>query len=280
MPFLLTGRRAFLEELQAAASYAIVGTYPAGRNPEPRLGDVIVVNGPQVRGEAWTLRELDSVGWISPDGDAHTPFLRQAAAANWNWLQSQLPRWTALQGQAHGQVPGTTGDPTTMAPWQQDYFASIAAAGTARGNPDARAVLAWMGNFLAWRFLNEAHGFTPTDGMGYQLAILPEGGGQTPFSTWAQIGAETRRRGLSKPGGWTNVDSHYAQLAIASLAGLVDLLGDTASREALQRVLAARPNGTTPADYRQTPTHAVVTRGATRASGQVRACIPPRGSGR
>ncbi len=280
VPFLLTGRRAFLDELQAAASFAVVGTYPDGRNPEPRLGDVIVVNGGQVRSEAWTLRELDGAGWISPEDDANTPFLRQAAASNWSWLHGQLQRWTALQGQAHGQVPGANGDPTTMAPWQQDYFASIAAAGTARGNADARAVLAWMGNFLAWRFLSETLGFTATDGVGYQLAVLPEERGRMPFATWAQLGAETRRRGLSKPGGWANVDAHYAQLAIASLAGLVDLLGDAAGREALQRVLAARPNGTTPADYRQTPTHAVVTRGATRASGQVRACIPPRGTGR
>lgn len=280
VPLLLTGRRACLDELQAAASYSVVGTYPAIRNAEPRLGDVIVVNGGQVRGSAWMLRDLDNAAWISPEDDANTPFLRRAATANWSWLRAQLPRWTALQGQAHGQVPGDNRDPTTMAPWQQDYFSSTAAAGTARGNADARAVLAWTANFLAWRFLNDGVGFAASDGVAYQLPILPQGGGQTPFTTWAQIGAETRRRGLSAPGGWEGAAAHYAQLAIASLAGLVDLLGDDASREALQRVLAARPNGTTPADYRQTPTHAVVTRGATRASGQVRACIPPRGSGR
>lgn len=277
VPFLLTGRRAFLDELQAAASFAVVGTYPAGRNPEPRLGDVIIVNGPQVRAGAWALRELDSAGWISPDDDPNTPFLRQAAAANWTWLRDQLPRWSTLQGDAHGRIPGTNADPTAIAPWQQDYFASVAAAATARGNADARAVFAWMGNFLARRFLSEASGFAAADGMGYRLAIAPEGQGQPPFLRWSEIGAETRRRGWPLPGGWARADTHYAQLAIASLAGLVDLLGDPVSRQALGVVLAARPNGTAASDFRQTPTHAVVTRGATRASGQVRACIPPSG---
>ena len=280
VPYLLTGRRALLDEVLAQGAFQIVATYPAGRNPDPRLGDVIIVNGPQVRAAAWALRCLDNAAWISPEDAPDTAFLRAAAAANWTWLASQLPRWTAEQGEAHGRLPGENRDPSGVPPWQQDYFASSVAAATARGNADARRVLGWMRNFLAGRFLNGDKGFTPSDGMGYTLAVSPAGDGQPAFATWAQIGAETRRRGWSTPGGWSRADSHYAQLAIATLAGLVDLLGDAASREALALVLAARPNGTTPAAYRQEPTHAIVTRGATRASGQVRACLPPQASRR
>jgi hypothetical protein len=135
-----------------------------------------------------------------------------------------------------------------------------------------------MANFLAGRFLNARNGFPPGGGIAYRLAVAPATPGGEGYTTWRRIGDEMRARGWSGGGDWSRVDAHYAQLAIASLAALNDLVGDTASREALALVLAARPNGTDPLSYRRTPTHSVVTRGTTRAAGRAHACIA-RGRG-
>ena len=273
VPYLLTGRRAFLDEVLAQGARSVVSTYPAGRKPSPRAGDVIVANGGQVRGSAWNLRQVDEAAWIVPDDDPNASFLRAAATDNWSWLRAQTPAWTARQGEAHGWLPGAYRDPGATAPWQQDYLASIAAAAAARGNRDAQAFLSWMANFLTGRFLNARSGFVPADGIAYRLAVAPAAPAGEAYTTWRRIGDETRARGWSGGGDWSRVDAHYAQLAIASLAALNDLVGDTASREALALVLAARPRGTAPVAYRRTPTHAVVTRGTTRAAGRVHACV-------
>uniref|UniRef100_UPI0018DF1552 hypothetical protein n=1 Tax=Roseomonas rosulenta TaxID=2748667 RepID=UPI0018DF1552 len=278
VPYLLTGRRAFLDEVLAQGARAVVSTYPAGRRPSAREGDVVVVNGGEVRGSAWGLRQLDEAAWIVPDDDPNATHLRAAAAGNWSWLRAQTAAWTAAQGEAHGWLPGEYRDAGALAPWQQDYFASVVARAAVRGSADARAVLGWMTNFLAGRFLRARDGLPPPDGIAYRFAIAPVTRGAPAFRTWREIGEAMRERGWSSGPDWSRVDVQYVQLAIATLASLSDQLGDAMSREALALLLAARPHGTDPAAYRREPTLSVVTRGATRASGRAYACLPnPRG---
>ena len=278
VPYMLTGRRAFLDEVLAQGARAVVSTYPAGRRPSSGEGDVVIANGGQVRGSAWGLRQLDEAAWIAPDDDANAAFLRAAAAGNWSWLRAQTAGWTAAQGEAHGWLPGDYRDAGAMAPWQQDYLAGIVAMAALRGSADARAVLEWMANFLAGRFLQARGGLPPPAGIAYRLAVAPEGRGTTGYRTWREIAGAMRDRGWLAGAEWSRVDGHYAQLAIATLASLSDQLGDAQSREALALVLAARPRGTDAAVYRREPTFSVVTRGATRVSGRAVACvIHPRG---
>ena len=261
VPFLLTGRRAFLDNLQAQASWCVIGQWPRLRGTRGPLGEGMnVVRGNQVRGAAWSLRQLENAAWASPDGDANRAWLRAAADGNWAWIQSQIPAWTAQQGEAHGWIPGEYGTPGALPPWQQDYFASTAAIAARRGDSRARAVLEWMTNFLVGRFNAERQGFARNDGAAYLIAI----GTARPWRSWAEIGEATRQAGLSNGTGWSKSAGNYGQLALASLAAVTETLGSPGAAESFAWLSRAGAPYTRVQDFARDPTMNIVPRGVAR----------------
>ncbi len=254
IPYLLSGRRALLDNLQAQAAWAVLSQWPAAAARGAGEG-TNVVRGNQVRGAAWSLRQLENAAWASPERDANRAWLRASADANWAWIISRIPAWTATQGEAHGRIPGEYGTPGVTPPWQQDYFASTAASAARRGNAQARAVLLWMSNFLVGRFTAEPRGFAPHDGCAYLIATGTARG-------WAEIGAATRAAGLSNGMGWSKTEGDYAQLALQSLAAISDVLELPASRGAYAWLAAAGAPFTRPQDFRRDPAFHIVPRGA------------------
>ena len=261
VPFLLTARRAFLDNLQAQATWCVIGQWPGVRGAPGPLGEgVNVVRGNQVRGAAWSLRQLENAAWASPEGDANRAWLRAAADGNWAWIQSQIPAWTAQQGEAHGWIPGEYGMPGALPPWQQDYFASTAAIAARRGDGRARAVLEWMTNFLVGRFNAERQGFARNDGAAYLIAI----GTARPWRSWAEIGGATRQAGLSNGTGWSQSGGNYAQLALASLAAIAETLGSPGAAESFAWLSRAGAPFTRLQDFTRDPTMNIVPRGVAR----------------
>jgi Ca2+-binding RTX toxin-like protein len=234
VPYTLTGERWMLDNLQAQAAAQVMMTWPY-----PRQNDRDLVVGPemQVRSSAWAMRELEDAAWASPDGSAERAYFRAAADANWTWIRSQLPTWTAQQGEAHGYLPGLFGD-GYLAPWQQDYFAGVAITAASRGNADAGAYLAWAKNFLIGRFEQSAGGFKLNEGAAYQLVIGKYVDGQfVRNTTWADIGAATAASNFSNGTGWAA--GNYNQLALSTLAGLYLFDGDSRALNAYNAVVAA-----------------------------------------
>lgn len=267
LPWLLTGRRAFLDEMQAQACWCVLSQWPRARGTPGRPGvaeGVNLVRANQVRGAAWSLRQIGNAAWASPEEDPNTAWFREVASANWAWLRQQLPRWTERQGEAHGWIPGEYGSPGLLPPWQQDYFASTAAAAARRGDADARAVLGWMENFLAGRFLRQAQGFAPQDGAAYLLAMQADAEARNPLRDWSRIGEATRRQSLSNGAGWSKTEGDYAQLALQSLAALMDVTGSPEAQAAYTWLSRAGAPFTAPADYRRDPILNIVPRGMPR----------------
>jgi hypothetical protein len=119
----------------------VLGQWTGTRGTPDRPGlaeGVNLVRGNQVRGAAWSLRQIDNAAWASSDDDPMAPWLRATCAANWAWLRAQQLSWTAAQGDAHGWIPGEYGTPGLLPPWQQDYFAFACAGAARRGNPTLR----------------------------------------------------------------------------------------------------------------------------------------------
>ncbi len=251
LPYLLTGRRAFLDNLQAQASASVLAQSPSvrGRPGQGVGGGVNVVRSNQVRGAAWCLRQLENAAWVTPETDGHRPWLRAAAAGNWAWVLASIPAWTRSQGEAHGQIPGAYGNSGLMPPWQQDQFASTAALATRRGDPNARAVLTWMANFLVGRFQAASRGFNPHDGCAYNIMAGTPG----QYQSWAEIGAATRAAGISNGDGWARSRGDYGQWALASLAAVSELLDMPASREAYDWLRRANPPFTQDENFRRDP---------------------------
>ena len=79
LPYLLTGDRYHLENLQAQANHVMASHNPANgfRNGTDGLVDDI-----QTRGIAWSLRALSDAAWITPDDDAQKDYFSEKLANN------------------------------------------------------------------------------------------------------------------------------------------------------------------------------------------------------
>jgi hypothetical protein len=250
VPYLQTGERWILDNLQAQASRSIMATWNA-----ERLGDQdLVANGGQVRAGAWSLREIDNAAWVSPDGSAEKAFFQQASAQNWSWLVSKIPEWTAQQGNIHGWVPGHHGTSWAISPWTQDYFASVTIVAASRGNADARTFLEWQSNYLIGRFTHAAEGMNPHDGVIYRMPIADATTGAF-YKTWGEVGAATVANGWSVGTGWEN--ANYAQLGLATLAGIYSVTGSQAAADAYRMLVAQNPIYSGTADLAASPINAI-----------------------
>ncbi|WP_073137547.1 beta strand repeat-containing protein [Muricoccus roseus] len=253
VPYVLTGERWILDNLQAQASFNVMTTWPAVRGN----GDDILVRDSQIRSAAWSLREIENAAWAAPDGSAEKAYFTSVSDANWKWLVSQIPAWTKMQGEAHGWVPGVAGSLGDLSPWQQDYFASTTIAAASRGNADALTFLQWQSNFLVGRFFAEDKGFEMRDGAAYIIAIR-DTATSAPYTSWAKIAAETERRGWSNgEDTWAHSQGEYPRLAMATLAGIYHLTGSEKAAEAYRAMAEQSPPGTTQDVYTKSPNYAV-----------------------
>jgi hypothetical protein len=252
VPFILTGRRVFLDHLQSQAAWCVVSTWPDAR----RGAEANMVRSNQTRGTAWAIRQLHEAGWISPEKDAQRDYFRRCEASNWAYLRSRIPVWKQAQGEAHGWVPSDIDPPFECKPWMQDYLVSTAAAAARKGDADARAVLEFMGNFTVGRFLSGNRGFNPRDGAAYVIATTDSW--RTPLHGWAEIGAQTRARGWSNESGWSKSTGDYAQLALLALACVADVLDSAEARRAYAWLSSAGAPFTTRADYARDPLYPVI----------------------
>ncbi len=265
VPYLFTGSRFYLDELNAQAAFSIISTWPAMRDGAPDgTGPDNVIFGNQMRGGAWSLREIDEAAWSNPDGSVEKKYFSKVMDNNWHWLAGQIPTLTELEGEAHGYVITTFQYGYAIAPWQQDYFSAIAAQAARLGNADARAFLAWSTNFLAGSVLKLGH-----DSVNYVIAALPRSVGDNgqinwdrakngwsymqPLKTWAEIAENTRKYGPSNGNGWARSDGDYGQLAMMALAGILSIAPSAEAQEAYASLKKSGAPHTDPASLRQAP---------------------------
>src|SRR5262249_2444622 len=122
--------------------------------------------------------------------------------------------------------------PNSIAPWQQDYFASAVIEAAEQGNQNAKTVLQWESNFLVQRFLPHA-GWNQHDGAVFNLITINSSTG-TYYQTWGDIETAVQAAGLSNGTGWTtNGNGDYQELGLQSLAGIITVLG-SAQPDAMQ----------------------------------------------
>jgi hypothetical protein len=286
VPYLLTGRRAFLDGLLAQAGWSLLQQWfpdraQFGRTPQVR--DLNVIHGTELRGAAWSLRQIDNAAWIAPDGDPNRRYMLAAAQGNWAWLRSELPAWSALQGEVTGVMPGYYAR-GAMGPWQQDFFAYSTAMAARRGNGDARAVLQWSSNFLVGRFLAEAKGFAPRNGVTYNLAIAPQPIAGIPlgnpwdynlrnqYRTWREIQENTVARNWQAGPNWENATGYYGALGQMSVALVIAVLDSAEARRAYEIATRLGMPATSVRDHQDDPTFNIVPPGLARVPGQAPRC--------
>ena len=244
IPYLLTGRRYYLDQLNAQASFAETDFWPAAQARNGGEG-IVVGSGNQVRGAAWDLREIAEAGYINPDHSTMRRYFTRMVANNLEFLRRKIPAWQAREGEAYGYVPGAYGNGASMAPWQQDFFATTMSRLAQFGEQGARAVMRWQTHFLANSLLSLARGFNPHDGIAYNLTTYDPTTHQY-FTSWAAIRRATDRSGQANGTGWSHSQGYYAQTRLAALAGIINTTHSARARSAYRWLDHANAPETSP----------------------------------
>lgn len=256
-PYLFTGVRFYLDQLNAAASHVLMSFWPSG----PEYGNarnygqgLVLSPGNQVRGGAWSLRELVSAAWANPDGTAEKAYFTTMVNNNLNYVNGERAARIISQGQIHGYNDGSYGSAGVLPPWQQDYLMTSMALASQLGFSGADTYINWAANWSTGRFLNGVNGFNPRDGVNYLLVMQPSG--QPLAQTWAKLAEYTA--GRSNGNGWAQTDGDYGQLGLAALASIINRTGSQQAIDAYAILRALDPPFTSTSIYQNEPTFNIV----------------------
>ncbi|MTW02562.1 hypothetical protein GM668_10765 [Duganella ginsengisoli] len=182
LPYVLTGDYYYLEELQFWANFDSFS-----ENPNYRSFGKGLVQNDQVRGQAWSMRTLGQAAYITPDSDPQKAVLTNLVNNNLNWYEttyvnnSQANKLGVLiNGYAFSYNNGTA-----IAPWQDDFFTSVAGHLSELGFTKAQALLAWKAQFAVSRMVGA--GACWIDGAIYNVTLKNSSTDTAIYSTIADV---------------------------------------------------------------------------------------------
>lgn len=195
LPYVVTGDHYYLEELQFWANWNMVQA-----NPYYRDFDKGVTKWNEVRGQAWTLRTLGQIAYITPDNDPMKKYFVDRVSYN---LAFYNTTYVTDNPNQLGVIDGTgkyafqsiiystpSGASTGVAPWQDDFFTWSVGYLVELGFVDAKPLLAWKAKFPVARMT--APGYCWIDGAAYTLTVRPNSTSPL-FSTFGEAYRATMR---------------------------------------------------------------------------------------
>ncbi|HVK66553.1 MAG TPA: hypothetical protein VM694_18850 [Polyangium sp.] len=148
LPYLLTGDRYYLEELQFWANFNMLQSNPGYRGQEKGL-----VQFDQTRGQAWSLRTLGQAAYITPDTDPMKKYFTDRVGYNLDWYKTTYldnPDANVLGIITNGYSVYEDG---TTAPWMDDFFTWSVGHLVSLGFEDARPLLDYKAKFPVGRMI-------------------------------------------------------------------------------------------------------------------------------
>jgi len=168
LPYLVTGDHYYLEELQFWAMYNLFASNPGYR----KAGQGLLAPD-QVRGQAWGLRTLGEVAYITPDGHPLKRDFKALLDNNLAWYNAEYtnnPQANKLGVLVNGYAMAYK-EKTGVAPWQDDFFTAAAGHVAELGFKEAEPLLKWKVRFPVLRMVGE--GACWIEGATYAYVIRP-----------------------------------------------------------------------------------------------------------
>jgi hypothetical protein len=218
LPYLVTGDRFYLEELQFWSMWNVLFS-----GPEYRGYGAGLLHSGQVRGQAWSLRTLAQAEYITPDADALKPVLMRELKANIDWYDRTYSRNPATNRLGIIDRIDAYDDGRSIAPWQDDYFTWSIGYVQGLGDVNAQSLLRWKAKFPIGRLA--APGFCWVMAASYTLRVRDK-----PEKPMYPDFADVYRASLQQRTG----RSDGADLVCGSV-GLSHALGLTHASEMVQR---------------------------------------------
>jgi hypothetical protein len=268
LPYLVTGDYYYLEELQFWAMYNAFTPNPYYRNFGAGL-----VKSDQVRAQAWSMRTLAEVTYITPDGDPLKAQFKHFLDANLDWFTTNYPNnpdANTLGIITNGYALVYNGG-MGMAPWMDDFFTAALGHAVELGFDNAKPMLVYKSKFPIARMVGA--GACWIDGAIYSLNVrstttattlypsIKEAYEATHTAEFNQLGCNSTAMAASlklKVGemtGYAGADIGYPSNMQPALAYSADV-GGAAGANAWS-VFASR---SVKPDYRPSPQFAIVPR--------------------
>jgi hypothetical protein len=152
LPYLVTGDLYYLEELQFWAMYNVFASNPGYRDAGAGL-----LKPDQVRGQAWSLRTLGEVAYITPDKHPLKRDFNTLLDNNLKWYNAEYsnnPQANKLGVIVNGYAV-IYKDKTAVAPWQDDFFTAAVGHVAELGFKDAEPLLKWKARFPVGRMVGD-----------------------------------------------------------------------------------------------------------------------------
>ena len=222
---LTQGSEYYIAQVQDQANYDILSLNPGYRSDAAG----IFIDTAQVRGSAWTLRDVLEAAYVTPSSDPLKAYFAGIVENNINQILTEYVHGSlgAGEGALQGYILGGGSGTTAVAPWQEAYLAIEIANAAKLGFAGAAEVAAWQNNFITGLFLNGANGFNPLEGTAQWLSVVDtsSAGGSAPITSWAQLYSDNF--GTTVP---TQLDGYpndpvggYPAIMKAALASLWDV---------------------------------------------------------
>ncbi len=167
LPYLVTGDYYYLEELQFWAA-----SNPLGTDPNNSGNGRGLVRWLQVRGQAWSLRTLGQVAYITPDADPMKDYFVQQLGNNLDFYkQTYVDGQPNKLGAYDGSGEGAFNDADNFGAWQDDFltwsFGYLSELGFTKADP----IVQWKSKYPVGRMT--APGFCWVGASAYILNIRP-----------------------------------------------------------------------------------------------------------
>lgn len=304
VPYLMTGRRSLLDEVNAQAAYGLLWKWPVERETfagdeggvvlspartAARLASAVtdgkgvdMRRSSQIRGFAWILRQMLSAFALSPQAETpHGDGWARILQSNFVHLNADKAPNMLVAPQTHGQPleyePGNYGQ--WMAYWQGHFLWNVFVKAARMNAPgDAAGYVLWTTNWHVGAFENIA---AKADAMsGWDLQVYDPGvnyrvhANMDVFRDWAGVvvvnSGETYGVNFETGG---DPDARVSQASTAVINTAADLLADFGvTHPAMAPVLARLATFSTsklhitPGELQVAPRWSIVRRGTTRGT--------------
>lgn len=152
LPYLLTGDRFYLEELQFWANFNMLQHNPYYRDFEKGL-----FKPDQARGQGWSLRTLGQAAYITPDADPMKKYFADRVGYNVAWYSKTYVQDTQANELGYLSNGYSVNDDGTVAPWMDDFFTWSVGYLVELGFEDARPLLAYKSKFQVGRMVDPGY---------------------------------------------------------------------------------------------------------------------------
>lgn len=181
LPYVLTGDAYYLDELHFWANYNMLQ-----HNPYYREFAQGLIKPDQIRGQAWSLRELGYAAYITPDAHPLKTYFVGKLNYNIAWFNTQYvngPSANAYGVVTHGYAFAYNNG-AGVAPWQDDFFTWSIGHLVDMGFDSVRPFLTFKARFPIARMIDP--GYCWIYGANYSLNLRPTGSGPL-YANWSQV---------------------------------------------------------------------------------------------